>query len=77
VVTYFFSLAAYDMPPIASLYEVTSALGTAGVSSGLTSAELPTTLKLVLIFNMLLGRVETVAIIVLLLPATWIGKRRS
>jgi len=68
---------AYDMPPIASLYEVTSALGTAGVSSGLTSAELPTTLKLVLIFNMLLGRVETVAIIVLLLPATWIGKRRS
>ena len=67
----------YGMPPIESLYEVTSALGTAGVSSGLTSAELPTPLKLVLIFNMLLGRVETVAIIVLLLPATWIGKRRS
>jgi len=67
----------YGMPPIESLYEVTSALGTAGVSSGLTSAELPTPLKLVLIFNMLLGRVETVAIIVLLFPSTWFGKRRK
>jgi len=68
---------AYGMPPIESLYEVTSALGTAGVSSGLTSAELPTALKLVLIGNMLLGRVETVAIVVLLFPSTWFGKRRK
>jgi len=67
----------YGMPPMESLYEVTSALGTAGVSSGLTSMELPTPLKLVLICNMLLGRVETVAIIVLLVPSTWFGKRRK
>ncbi len=67
---------AYGMPTMQSLYEVTSALGTAGVSSGLTSMQLPTPLKLVLICNMLLGRVETVAIIVLLAPSTWFGKRR-
>lgn len=67
---------AYGMPPMESLYEVTSALGTAGVSSGLTSMQLPTPLKLVLICNMLLGRVETVAIVVLLVPSTWFGKRR-
>ena len=34
-------------------------------------------LKVVLIINMLMGRVEAIAIIVLLLPVNWFGKRRK
>lgn len=68
---------AFGEPPIASLYEVTSALSTSGVSAGLTTSELATPLKLVLIANMLLGRVETVAIVILFFPRTWFGKKRK
>ena len=66
---------AHGMPPMASLFEVISATGTVGLSSGLTGSELPTTLKLVLCFDMLAGRVEVVALLVLLWPGTWIGRR--
>ncbi len=59
--------------PVASLFEVTSAVGTAGI----TNADLPAGLKLVLCLDMLLGRVETTAIIILLFPETWFGNRRK
>ena len=66
---------AHGMPPMASLFEVISATGTVGLSSGLTGNELPTLLKLVLCFDMLAGRVEVVALLVALSPGTWIGRR--
>jgi len=66
---------AHGMPPMQSLFEVISATGTVGLSSGLVGTELPTTLKLVLCFDMLAGRVEVVALLVLLWPGTWIGRR--
>ena len=68
---------AYGFPPLQSLFEVVSALATVGLSSGITNAELPAELKLVLCTNMLLGRVEIIAVLVLLAPRNWIGRRRG
>lgn len=70
-----FVICGYDA--VDSLFEVVSALGTAGLSAGVTGPELPAGLKLLLCANMLLGRLEIVAWLVLLAPGTWIGKRRS
>ena len=58
-------------PPLDGLFEVVSALGTVGLSTGLTSPELPGLLKGVLCLDMLLGRVEIVAVLILLYPRTW------
>jgi trk system potassium uptake protein TrkH len=63
--------------PLDSLFEVVSALGTAGISAGVTSFELHPLLKGVLCADMLLGRLEIVVWIVFLYPGTWIGKRRE
>jgi len=71
------AFVAAGYPAVPSLFEVTSAIGTAGISAGLTGPDLPGFLKIVLCLDMLLGRVETVAIIILLFPGTWIGKRRK
>lgn len=68
---------AYGYPPLVALFEVTSALATVGLSAGLTSAELPTELKILLCGNMLLGRLEILAVLVLLSPRSWIGYRRK
>lgn len=62
--------------PLDSLFEVVSAVGTVGLSAGLTGPDLEPVLKGVLCLDMLMGRVEVVAFIVLLLPGTWIGRRR-
>jgi trk/ktr system potassium uptake protein len=67
----------YGYAPLDSLFEVVSAVGTVGLSAGITSAELPAFLKGVLSLDMLMGRVEVVAFIVLLRPTTWLGRRRS
>jgi trk system potassium uptake protein TrkH len=61
--------------PMDALFEVTSATGTVGLSSGLTAPELRPGLKLLLCADMLLGRLEIVALLVVFHPATWIGKR--
>jgi len=66
---------AYGHDPLRSLFEVASAAGTVGLSSGLTSHELEPFLKSVLCINMLLGRVEIIALLVVLYPGTWLGKR--
>lgn len=63
--------------PLDALFEVTSAAGTVGLSSGITAAELPTPLKLVLCLDMLAGRLEIVALLVTLYPGTWIGRQRE
>jgi trk system potassium uptake protein TrkH len=41
------------------------------------SPALPTGLKLLLCFNMIAGRVEILAVLVLLYPRTWLGRRRE
>jgi trk/ktr system potassium uptake protein len=61
--------------PLDALFEVVSATGTVGLSTGITSAALPAHLKVVLCADMLLGRLEIVAWLVLLLPGTWFGRR--
>ncbi len=74
VLTAFFSwlpFLALGYDPLHSLFEVISALGTVGLSAGITSADLPGLLQLVLGLDMWLGRVEIVAVLVLFNPATW------
>lgn len=66
---------AYGYPPFPALFEVASATATAGLSSGITSQSLEEPLKLVLCIDMLLGRLEIIALLVVLYPGTWLGKR--
>ncbi len=61
--------------PLDSLFEVTSALGTVGLSTGLTQSGLGVPLKLVLAFDMLAGRVEILALLALVQPGLWFGRR--
>ena len=61
--------------PLDSLFEVVSATGTVGLSSGVTSASLPPLLKGVLCADMLMGRLEIIAWLVLLYRSTWFGRR--
>jgi trk system potassium uptake protein TrkH len=61
--------------PLDSLFEVVSATGTVGLSVGITSADLPAQLKGVLCADMLMGRLEIIAWLVMLFPGTWFGKR--
>ena len=68
-----FVLLGYD--PLDALFEVVSATGTVGLSSGISASGLPPVLQAVLCFAMLAGRVEIVALLVLLFPGTWFGKR--
>ena len=70
-----FMLGGY--PPLDSLFEVVSALGTAGMSAGITSSELPVFLKGILCADMLLGRLEIIAWLVICYPGTWIGMRKE
>lgn len=68
-----FLLGGYD--PLDALFEVTSATATVGLSSGITGPDLPGWLKGVLCFDMLAGRVEIFALLVVLYPPTWLARR--
>jgi len=70
-----FLFSGYE--PIASLFEVVSAVGTVGLSSGITSTDLPAYLKLILCIDMLLGRLEFISLLVLVYPLTWVNKRNN
>jgi trk system potassium uptake protein TrkH len=61
--------------PLDSLFEVVSAIGTVGLSSGISAPDLHPILKGVLCTDMLLGRLEIIAWLVLFYPRTWIGRR--
>ena len=61
--------------PLDSLFEVVSAIGTVGLSTGIAAPELHPILKGVLCADMLLGRLEIIAWLVLFYPRTWIGRR--
>jgi trk system potassium uptake protein TrkH len=66
---------AMGYSPLDSLFEVVSATGTVGLSVGLTSETLPALLKGILCVDMLMGRLEIIAWLVLLYPGTWVGRR--
>jgi trk system potassium uptake protein TrkH len=68
---------AYGYPALDALFEVVSASGTVGLSTGITRHGLEPLLKLVLGVDMLLGRLEIIALLVVLYPHTWIGKRTT
>jgi trk system potassium uptake protein TrkH len=68
-----FLLMGYD--PMDSLFEVVSATGTVGLSVGVAGPEIPALLKGVLCADMLLGRLEILAWLVMITPGTWIGRR--
>lgn len=68
-----FVAMGYD--PLDSLFEVASATGTVGLSVGITNSALPALLKGVLCVDMLMGRLEIIALLVLLYPGTWFGRR--
>jgi trk system potassium uptake protein TrkH len=58
-------------PALDSLFEVSSALGTVGLSTGITGAGLAIYLKGILIVDMLLGRIEIIPLCILFMPRTW------
>ncbi len=62
--------------PLDALFEVVSATATVGLSTGISSPELAPLLKAILCADMVLGRLEVVALILVLYPGTWLGKRR-
>jgi len=68
---------ALGQPPLASLFEVVSATANAGLSAGLTGPELHPALKIVLCADMLFGRVEVLALLVVLYPPTWLARKRK
>ncbi len=63
-------------PPLNSLFDIISATGTVGLSTGVVDAGLPGGLKLLLCGNMLLGRLEMIALLLFIYPRTWFGKKR-
>jgi len=69
------AFVAMGHDPLDSLFEVVSAIGTVGLSAGITGPALHPVLKAVLCADMLLGRLEIIAWLILLSPRTWIGKR--
>lgn len=72
-----FPFLLYGFPPLDALFEVVSATGMAGLSSGITQAGLPTPLKAILCIDMLLGRLEFVAWMVFFYPRTWFARKRE
>jgi trk system potassium uptake protein TrkH len=77
VVLSWLAFLAHGYPALDALFEVVSATGTVGLSTGITSTDLPALLKLVLCLDMLAGRVEIVALLVTLYPVTWMGRKRE
>jgi trk system potassium uptake protein TrkH len=67
----------YGHDPLDALFEVVSATGTVGLSSGITGPALEPLLKGVLCVDMLLGRLEILPLLVFLAPRSWIGQRRD
>ena len=70
-----FVLMGYD--PLDALFEVASACGTVGLSTGISRPDLELLLKSILCFDMLAGRLEVVALLVILYPRNWIGRREE
>jgi trk system potassium uptake protein TrkH len=59
-------------PFLDTLFETSSAMGTVGLSTGLTSPDLTSWTKLILILNMWIGRLEIIPVLVVFYPRTWL-----
>jgi len=57
-----------------AIFEVSSALGTVGLSTGITGPGMPDILKWTLIVDMVLGRIEIIPLCILLFPRTWVKR---
>ena len=66
-----FLLILTGAAPLPALFDTVSALSTVGLSIGAITPDLPDGVKLATTFAMLLGRLEFLALIVLLSPGTW------
>lgn len=66
-----FAFLAAGYAPLDALFDVVSAVGTVGLSTGVAGHGLAPLLKLVLIADMTLGRIEILAMLILLYPRTW------
>jgi trk system potassium uptake protein TrkH len=75
VVVSWIAFVAAGYPVLDALFEVASATGTVGLSTGISRPELESWLKGVLMADMLLGRVEIIALLLTLYPPTWFGRR--
>ncbi|HUU75176.1 MAG TPA: TrkH family potassium uptake protein [Methanoregulaceae archaeon] len=73
--SFIFMVHGYSL--VDSLFETSSALGTVGLSIGITGPALPLQLKLVLIIDMLLGRIEIIPLALLIFPRTWVKASRG
>jgi len=73
--TLIFSGAGFAV--VDAFFESASALGTVGLSSGITSAGLTPGLKGVLIFNMWVGRLEILPVLIALYPGIWLCRRKA
>ncbi len=69
------AFVAHGYPALNSLFEVVSATGTVGLSTGIARPDLEPLLKVILCLDMLAGRVEILALLVVIDPNTWFGKR--
>jgi len=70
------ALAAGGHAAIDALFESASALGTVGLSTGITSPDLAPWAKLVLAFEMWAGRLEILPVLLVCYPRTWMRGRR-
>jgi trk system potassium uptake protein TrkH len=77
IIISWFIFLLHGYAPMNALFEVVSATATVGLSTGITSADMPLLLKLVLCMDMLFGRLEVIALLVVLYPANWIGNRKE
>nr|WP_246325277.1 potassium transporter TrkG [Dissulfurirhabdus thermomarina] len=69
-------LTLWGFPAGDAAFESASALGTVGLSAGVTGPGLPLPAKALLIFDMLAGRLEILPLLVLLAPWHWRPRRR-
>ena len=60
--------------PLDALFDICSAVGTVGLSVGIVGPQLEPGLKLLLSLDMLLGRLEVLALLVLVYPGAWLKR---
>lgn len=73
--TMIFAAAGYPLSD--ALFECASALGTVGLSTGVTASTLKPGLKLLLILNMWIGRLEILPVVMLITQSASMARRRT
>jgi trk system potassium uptake protein TrkH len=75
IIVSWFIFLLNDYEPLNALFVVVSAISTSGLDTGIVNPLLETCLKLVLCFDMLFGKLEVYAWLLILYPWTWFGSR--